>query len=160
MAKSTVRPSPFAPAHLPDVPVVPGVRLAACQAGIRYAGRTDLMMAVLDPGTTVAGVLTKSKTCSAPVLWCRQNLEKGKARALVVNSGNANAFTGKKGAEATRMTAEAAAAAVGCAPDEVYVVVHRRHRRAAGRLQVRPSPGRPAPRPPRRTPGTRRPGPS
>jgi glutamate N-acetyltransferase/amino-acid N-acetyltransferase len=121
MAKSTVRPSPFAPAHLPDVPVVPGVRLAACQAGIRYAGRTDLMMAVLDPGTTVAGVLTKSKTCSAPVLWCRQNLQKGKARALVVNSGNANAFTGRKGAEATRMTAQAAATAVGCAPDEVYV---------------------------------------
>ena len=96
-------------------------RLAACQAGIRYANRTDLMMAVLDPGTTAAGVLTRSKTCSAPVLWCRENLEKGKARALVVNSGNANAFTGKKGAEATRMTAEAAAAAVGCAPDEVYV---------------------------------------
>lgn len=121
MAKSTVQPSPFAPAHLPDVPVVPGVKLAACQAGIRYAGRTDLMMAVLDPGTTVAGVLTKSKTCSAPVLWCRQNLEKGKARALVVNSGNANTFTGRKGAEATRMTAQAAATAVGCTPDEVYV---------------------------------------
>ncbi len=66
-------------------------------------------------------MLTKSKTCSAPVLWCRDNLGKGVARALVVNSGNANAFTGKKGAEATRMTAEAAAAAVGCAPDEVYV---------------------------------------
>lgn len=121
MAKSTVQPSPFAPAHLPDVPVVPGVKLAACQAGIRYAGRTDLMMAVLDPGTTAAGVLTKSKTCSAPVLWCRQNLEKGKARALVVNSGNANTFTGRKGAEATRMTAQAAATAVGCTPDEVYV---------------------------------------
>jgi glutamate N-acetyltransferase / amino-acid N-acetyltransferase len=121
MAKSTVQPSPFAPARLPDVPVVPGVRLAACQAGIRYAGRTDLMMAVLDPGTTVAGMLTKSKTCSAPVLWCRKNLPAGTARALVVNSGNANAFTGKKGAEATRMTAEAAAAAVGCEAGEVYV---------------------------------------
>jgi glutamate N-acetyltransferase/amino-acid N-acetyltransferase len=121
MAKTTVRPSPFAPARLPDVPVVPGVRMAACQAGIRYAGRTDLMMAVLEPGTAVAGVLTQSKTCSAPVLWCRDNLTKGSGRALVVNSGNAKAFTGKKGAEATRMTAEAAAAAVGCAPDEVYV---------------------------------------
>ncbi len=121
MAKSTVRPSPFAPARLPDVPVVPGVRLAACEAGIRYANRTDLMMAVLDPGTVVAGMLTKSKTCSAPVLWCRSSLGKGVGRALVVNSGNANAFTGKKGADATRMTAEAAAAAVGCAPDEVYV---------------------------------------
>lgn len=121
MAKSTARPSPFAPARLPDVPPVPGVRLAACQAGIRYEDRTDLMMAVLEPGTTVAGVLTRSKTCSAPVLWCRKNLVNGKARALVVNSGNANTFTGKKGAEATRITAEAAAAAVGCTPDEVYV---------------------------------------
>ena len=121
MAKPAAHRSPFAPASLPDVAEVPGVRLAACQAGIRYANRTDLMMVVLDPGTTAAGVLTRSKTCSAPVLWCRKNLEKGSGRALVVNSGNANAFTGKKGAEATRITAEAAAAAVGCAPDEVYV---------------------------------------
>jgi glutamate N-acetyltransferase / amino-acid N-acetyltransferase len=121
MAKSTVPPSPFAPERLPEMPQVAGVRFAACAAGIRYAGRTDLMLAVLDPGTTVAGVLTTSKTSSAPVLWCRQNLAKGSARALVVNSGNANAFTGKKGADATRMTAEAAAAVVDCAPDEVYV---------------------------------------
>jgi glutamate N-acetyltransferase/amino-acid N-acetyltransferase len=100
---------------------VPGVRFAACAAGIRYAGRIDLMLAVLQPGTAVAGVLTRSKTSSAPVLWCRRNLAKGRARALVVNSGNANTFTGKRGAEATRMTAEAAAIAVGCALDEVYV---------------------------------------
>jgi glutamate N-acetyltransferase/amino-acid N-acetyltransferase len=121
MAKSTVPVSPFAPERLPEMPQVAGVRFAACAAGIRYAGRTDLMLAVLDPGTVVAGVLTRSRTSSAPVLWCRANLPKGKARALVVNSGNANTFTGKKGAEATRMTAEAAAAAVDCAPDEVYV---------------------------------------
>jgi glutamate N-acetyltransferase / amino-acid N-acetyltransferase len=121
MAKSGAKPSPFAPAKLPDMPVVPGVRLAACEAGIRYQNRTDLMAAVLDPGTVAAGVLTRSKTCSAPVLWCRANLPHGKARALVVNSGNANAFTGKKGSEATRLTAEAAAKAVGCAANEVYV---------------------------------------
>jgi len=119
MAKSPV--SPFAPAQLPQLPQVPGVKLAACEAGIRYANRTDLMLAVLQSGTAVAGVLTRSKTSSAPVLWCRKNLGKGTARALVVNSGNANTFTGKKGAEATRITAEAAAAAVDCAPDEVYV---------------------------------------
>jgi glutamate N-acetyltransferase / amino-acid N-acetyltransferase len=120
MAKSAV--SPFAPVRLPELPQVPGVRLAACAAGIRYAGRTDLMLAVLAPGTAVAGVLTRSRTSSAPVLWCRRSLAtKGKACALVVNSGNANTFTGRRGAEATRMTAEAAAAAVGCAPDEVYV---------------------------------------
>jgi glutamate N-acetyltransferase/amino-acid N-acetyltransferase len=73
MAKAA-KPSPFAPARLPEMPPVPGVRFAACEAGIRYAGRTDLMLAVLDAGTTVAGVLTRSKTCSAPVLWCRESL--------------------------------------------------------------------------------------
>ena len=97
------------------------MRLAACEAGIRYQNRTDLMVAVLDPGTVAAGVLTQSKTCSAPVLWCRASLPHGQARALVVNSGNANAFTGKKGSEATRLTAEAAAKAIGCAANEVYI---------------------------------------
>ena len=121
MAKAAARPSPFAPARLPDVPVIPGVRLAACEAGIRYHGRTDLMIAVLEPGTTVAGVLTQSKTSSAPVLWCREGLRGGKARALVVNSGNANAFTGKRGTEAARITAEAAAKAVGCTAGEVFL---------------------------------------
>jgi glutamate N-acetyltransferase / amino-acid N-acetyltransferase len=121
MAKAAAKASPFAPARLPEMPIVPGVRLAACEAGIRYQGRTDLMLAVLDPGTTVGGVLTRSKTCSAPVLWCRENLKAGKARALVVNSGNANTFTGKKGSEATRITAEAAAKAVGCSAGDVFV---------------------------------------
>ena len=121
MAKTEAKPSPFAPARLPDMPVVPGVRFATCEAGIRYKGRTDLMLAVLDPATVAAGVLTRSKTCSAPVLWCRESLTHGKARALVVNSGNANAFTGKKGNEATRITAQAAAKAVGCTPEEVFI---------------------------------------
>jgi len=121
VAKSDAKISPFAPARLPDMPVVPGVRLGACEAGIRYQNRTDLMAAVFDPGTVAAGVLTQSKTCSAPVLWCRSNLAHGKARAVVVNSGNANAFTGKRGSEATRLTAEAAAKAIGCAVNEVYV---------------------------------------
>jgi glutamate N-acetyltransferase/amino-acid N-acetyltransferase len=120
MAK-IAKPSPFAPTQLPALPGLEGLRLAACEAGIRYQGRTDLMVAVMDPGTAAAGVLTRSKTCSAPVLWCRANLEHGRARALVVNSGNANAFTGKKGSEATRVTAQAMAEAVGCAVNEVYV---------------------------------------
>src|SRR6185436_11347850 len=112
MAKAAAKSSPFAPARLLEMPAVPGVRLAACEAGIRYQNRTDLMMAVFDAGTAAAGVLTRSKTCSAPVLWCRENLKTGgKARALVVNSGNANAFTGKRGSEAARITAEAAAKA-------------------------------------------------
>jgi glutamate N-acetyltransferase/amino-acid N-acetyltransferase len=121
MAKPAAKQSPFAPSRLPQMPPVPGVRLAACEAGIRYQGRTDLMLAAFDPGTVAAGVLTRSKTSSAPVLWCRENLAHGRARALVVNSGNANAFTGKKGREATSMTVEAGARAIGCGADEVYV---------------------------------------
>ena len=113
--------SPFAPKLLPEVPAIDGVRFATAEAGIRYKGRTDLLLAVLDPGTTAAGVLTQSKTRSAPVEWCAQSLLDGRARALVVNSGNANAFTGKKGREAVEITAEAAAAAVGCPPSEVFI---------------------------------------
>jgi len=114
--------SPFAPSALPDLPPIEGLRFATCAAGIKYHGRTDLMLAVLDEGTSVAGVLTTSKTSSAPVLWCRGNLRRGGgARALVVNSGNANAFTGKRGQEAVQITAEAAAQAVGCAPQEVFL---------------------------------------
>jgi glutamate N-acetyltransferase/amino-acid N-acetyltransferase len=120
MAKAA-KVSPFAPERLPAMPPVPGVRLAACEAGIRYQGRADLMAVVLDEGTTVAGLLTRSRTCSAPVLWCREGLKHGQARVLVVNSGNANAFTGKKGGEAARITAEAAARARGCSPGEVFL---------------------------------------
>src|SRR4051794_733634 len=86
--------SPFAPSELPRLPPVKGVRLATCAAGIRYPGRTDLLLALFDPGTTVAGVLTRSKTASAAVECCQARLAHGMARALVVNSGNANAFTG------------------------------------------------------------------
>ncbi|KUO58350.1 MAG: N-acetylglutamate synthase [Alphaproteobacteria bacterium BRH_c36] len=113
--------SPFAPKSLPEMPVVPGVRFATAAAGIRYAGRPDLLLAVFDPGTVVAGVLTQSKTRSASVEWCAEQLKHGRARALVVNSGNANAFTGRRGEEAVRMTAESAAKAVGCTPEEVLI---------------------------------------
>jgi glutamate N-acetyltransferase/amino-acid N-acetyltransferase len=113
--------SPFAPEKIPDVPSVPGVRLATAEAGIRYKGRTDLLLAVLDPGTVVAGVLTRSKTRSAPVEWCATQLQNGCARALVVNAGNANAFTGMKGHKAVETTIKAAAEAVGCPEIEVFL---------------------------------------
>ena len=113
--------SPFAPEALPQMPALAGVRFATAAAGIRYQNRTDLMLAVLEDGTVAAGVTTRSKTCSAPVLWCREQLKHGRARALVVNAGNANAFTGRKGRDAVEMTAEFAAKAVGCLPEEVYV---------------------------------------
>lgn len=116
-----VKVSPFAPTSLPTMSVVPGVRFAAVEGGLRYKGRKDLMLADLAPGTICAGVLTKSKTCSPAVIWCRDQLQHGHARALVVNAGNANAFTGKAGADAVRITADAAASAVGCKPDEVFI---------------------------------------
>src|SRR5271168_1561154 len=119
--------SPLAPTDVPDMPVIAGVKLATAAAGIRYKGRTDVLLAVMDKGTTVAGVFTQSKCPSAPVEWCRAKLGGGKsskagsARALVVNSGNANAFTGKTGRQATTMTAAVAAKAVGCRPGEVFL---------------------------------------
>jgi len=120
MAKVTAV-SPFAPRSLARLEPLAGVRFATAEAGIRYRGRTDLMIAVMDEGTSAAGVLTKSKTASAPVLWCRKALKKGKARILVVNSGNANAFTGKKGTDAVELTSGYACAAADCKPHEVYV---------------------------------------
>ncbi|MBP2301444.1 bifunctional glutamate N-acetyltransferase/amino-acid acetyltransferase ArgJ [Azospirillum picis] len=113
--------SPLAPASFPTLPPIAGVRLATANSGIRYKGRDDLLLAVLDPGTSVAGVLTRSLTCSAPVIWCRDSLPKGSARALVVNAGNANAFTGKAGDATVQATVQAAAGLAGCAPDEVYL---------------------------------------
>jgi glutamate N-acetyltransferase/amino-acid N-acetyltransferase len=113
--------SPLAPKKVPTMPEVAGVRLATGAAGIKYKGRTDVLLALFDEGTTVAGVFTRSKCPSAPVEWCREKLKGGKARALVVNSGNANAFTGKTGREATAFTAKLASAAAGCKPAEVFL---------------------------------------
>src|SRR5262249_16044065 len=113
--------SPLAPTHVPATPEIAGRRLATAAAGIRYKGRTDVLLAVLDEGTTVAGVFTRSKCPSAPVEWCRAKLSRGKARALVVNSGNANAFTGKTGRQATALTAQIAAKAGACNPNDVYL---------------------------------------
>jgi glutamate N-acetyltransferase/amino-acid N-acetyltransferase len=113
--------SPLAPARFPDMPPVAGVRLATAAAGIKYAGRTDVLLTLLDPGTAVAGVLTRSKCPSAPVDWCRARLKAGKARALVVNSGNANAFTGRTGRDAATFTANLAAKAIGCKPGDVFL---------------------------------------
>jgi glutamate N-acetyltransferase / amino-acid N-acetyltransferase len=120
---STTKPSPFAPVKLAYLPPIEGVRFATAEAGIRYKGRTDLMLAVFDEGTVAAGVLTQSKTCSAPVLHCRASLAAGgAARALVVNSGNANAFTGKRGKDAVDLTAAFAVKATGAArPEDIYI---------------------------------------
>jgi glutamate N-acetyltransferase / amino-acid N-acetyltransferase len=117
----TGKVSPLAPATIAELPPIAGVRLATASAGIRYEGRTDVLLAVLDKGTAVAGVLTRSRCPSAPVEWCRARLSQGKARALVVNSGNANAFTGAKGIAAVKRTAALAAEASGCKAGEVFI---------------------------------------
>jgi len=113
--------SPLAPDAFPDLPAIDGVRLGASACGIRYRERTDLMLALFDPGTTVAGVLTRSLTASAAVHWCREALAGGTARALVVNSGNANAFPGGGGDRAMRRRVAAAARLAGCSESEVFV---------------------------------------
>jgi glutamate N-acetyltransferase / amino-acid N-acetyltransferase len=113
--------SPLAPAFFPEMPPVAGVRIATAAAGIRYAGRTDVLFALFDVGTAAAGVFTRSKCPSAPVDWCRARLMRGRARALVVNSGNANAFTGKSGRAATKLTAKIAAEAAVCELSDVWL---------------------------------------
>lgn len=113
--------SPLAPKSLAKLQPISGVRLGAGSAGIRYEGRTDVLMAVMAPGTTVAGVFTTSKTAAAPIDWCRAALPQRSARVLIVNSGNANAFTGRAGVEAVRATADTAAAIAGCKPQEVFI---------------------------------------
>ncbi|MDR6587262.1 MULTISPECIES: bifunctional glutamate N-acetyltransferase/amino-acid acetyltransferase ArgJ [Agrobacterium tumefaciens complex] len=117
----SVAVSPLAPKSYPDMPALRGVRMATAAAGIKYKNRTDVLLMVFDTPASVAGVFTKSKCPSAPVDFCRANLGGGVARAVVVNSGNANAFTGVKGKAATELTAKSAAAAVGCSENEVFL---------------------------------------
>ncbi|MDR3493434.1 MAG: bifunctional glutamate N-acetyltransferase/amino-acid acetyltransferase ArgJ [Ancalomicrobiaceae bacterium] len=113
--------SPLAPKSYADMPPIPGVRFATAEAGIKYKGRTDVLLVTFEAGTTVGGVFTSSKCPSAAVDWCRQNLSGGSARALVVNSGNANAFTGMKGRHTVTVTGDIAAKAAGCAAAEVFI---------------------------------------
>jgi glutamate N-acetyltransferase/amino-acid N-acetyltransferase len=102
--------SPLAPNAFPDLPVIKGVRFATAAAGVKYQGRTDVMLAVADAGSSVAGVFTRSATRAAPVLDCQGKIGKSSDAgvAILVNSGNANAFTGKFG----RASVEAITSAV------------------------------------------------
>ncbi len=113
--------SPLAPERFPALPPIAGVRVAAGACGVRYRARTDVLLVELAPGTTVAGALTRSLTASAPVDWCRQTLPGGAARGLVVNSGNANVFTGRIGVQAVDKTVAVAAGVLGCRPDEIFI---------------------------------------
>lgn len=116
------QPSPLAPEKFPNLPAVPGVEIAGLHAGLKPTkGVKDLMMARLARGTTIAGVFTQSKCPSAPVDWCRSVIGRGSARALIVNSGNANAFTGNAGDVVVSETVRAAAKLLKCPKREVFV---------------------------------------
>ncbi len=112
--------SPLAPGETPRLPAIAGVTLAAKATGIRYKGRPDVLLALMAEGTTAAGCLTRSKSSSAPVDWCKAALKDGRARALLVNAGNANAFTGKAGTATVKAVASAAAKAFKSKPSAIY----------------------------------------
>ncbi|VAW00698.1 Glutamate N-acetyltransferase @ N-acetylglutamate synthase [hydrothermal vent metagenome] len=118
--------SPLAPVLQPDLPVIAGVQLAVAETGIKYQDRADLMLVLLPAETTVAGCFTTSKTASAPVELCRTNLDasatKNEAvRAIIVNAGNANAFTGKKGKSSTEKVCNMLAERLGCSSTQIYM---------------------------------------
>ena len=122
MAPAKPKVSPLAPASFPDLPVIDGVRFAAVAAGVRYKGRTDVMLAELAPGSTVAGVFTRSATRSAPVLDCqaKNGLPSVGKAAFLVNSGNSNAFTGQAGVRSVAAICSAVAEATGIDPTRVF----------------------------------------
>ncbi|HSR54700.1 MAG TPA: bifunctional ornithine acetyltransferase/N-acetylglutamate synthase, partial [Alphaproteobacteria bacterium] len=113
--------SPLAPKRFPRLPNVAGVEMAAMACGIKPSMRSDLMAAVLAPGSKVAGVFTRSATAGPTVRWCREALKGGQVRAIVVNSGNANVFTGRAGAADVAATAKKAAAILGCGVRDIMV---------------------------------------
>jgi glutamate N-acetyltransferase/amino-acid N-acetyltransferase len=113
--------APLAPTHVPVLPALAGVRLATRECGVRYRGRKDVLLMELAPGSTVAGVLTRSLAASAPVDLCRKHLKGGKARAILVNAGNANAFTGRLGKQATDACVAGVVKTLGCRPGEVFL---------------------------------------
>ena len=112
--------SPLAPVAVPRLPAIAGVELAIAETGIRYKNRPDVLLATLAPGTSVAGCFTLSKSRSAPVDWCAQSLKGGKARAVVINAGIANAFTGKAGVKTVTAVARATAQKLKCKPAEIF----------------------------------------
>lgn len=114
--------SPLAPAAFPDLPVIAGAEFAALSAGVRYAGRTDVMLARLAPGTVMAGTFTRSATRSAAVLDCQAKIgaDDPAGAAILVNSGNSNAFTGARGAMSVSELCAATAARLGLPAERVF----------------------------------------
>ncbi len=118
----TLAVSPLAPAAFPELPVIDGVEFACAEAGVRYAGRTDVMLARLAPGTAMAGVFTRSATRSAAVLDCQEKIgfNSAEGAAIIVNSGNSNAFTGRNGADAVKSVTNAVAKTLSLPESRVF----------------------------------------
>ncbi|MBO9465962.1 bifunctional glutamate N-acetyltransferase/amino-acid acetyltransferase ArgJ [Tropicibacter sp. R15_0] len=118
----TLPRSPLAPEHFPDLPMIKGARFAAAAAGVKYQGRTDVMLAVLDPGSVMAGVFTRSATRSSNVLDCQAKIgaDSDAGAAIIVNSGNSNAFTGKAGDGSVAAICQAVAEATGLPEARVF----------------------------------------
>jgi glutamate N-acetyltransferase/amino-acid N-acetyltransferase len=114
--------SPLAPEQFPELPVIKGARFAAVEAGVRYQGRKDVMLAVLDPGAVVAGVFTRSATRSANVLDCQSKIggDSDAGAAIIVNSGNSNAFTGRAGEGSVAAICDAVAVETGLPAARVF----------------------------------------
>lgn len=114
--------SPLAPTYFPELPVIAGVTFATAAAGVKYQGRTDVMLARLIPGSTIAGVFTQSTTRAAPVLDCETKIggASDQGAAILVNSGNANAFTGKSGVTSVEAITAAVAQACGVPQTRVF----------------------------------------
>ena len=117
-----MKTSPLAPAQFPDLPVIAGVTFASAAAGVKYQNRTDVMLAIAAPGSVVAGVFTRSATRSAPVLDCQAKLgsDPTGAAAILVNSGNSNAFTGKNGVASVAALTQAVAGLTGVPVGRVF----------------------------------------
>lgn len=116
-----IKKSPLAPRVFPELPAIAGVSLAVGETMIKYHNRSDLVLVKLEAGTTAAGVYTRSCTAAAPVEWCRKAIKNGLAEALVINSGNANAFTGKAGELSVERTVEVVAGILSCNPSNIFV---------------------------------------
>ena len=113
--------SPLAPASFPDLPAIRGVRLTTARCGMKYQSRDDLMAMLIDPGSHVAGVFTKSDTAAAAVRWSRERCSNSTARAIITNAGNANAFTGEHGMQDVVTLCTGFAAHIG-AKDELSLI--------------------------------------
>ena len=113
--------SPLAPDKFPDLPAIDGLGLAVAASGLKYKNRDDVLLMTLSETATVAGVFTRSDTAAAPVIWSREVVASGRARAILTNAGNANAFTGDCGRETVQQTSTALAKALGVSADHILL---------------------------------------